>query len=351
MTITPAIMCGGSGTRLWPLSRTSAPKQYHALVGEESMLEQTLSRVAGGERFADPLIIAASADAERVRAQARGTAGGVTVIGEPVGRNTAPVAIVASLHVAKRDPEGLVLLLPADHHVADPEGFRRAVAQGEPLARQGHLVTLGIDPVSPETGYGYIKRGTRLGDGVFAVERFVEKPDRATAERYLAEGGYSWNAGIFLFRARDFLEEAQRFVPVIVEETRKAYDRAAGKEGILHLDEASFAQVPADSIDYAVMEKTNRAAVVAPVSVGWNDIGSWAAVSALDDGAGSEKVVSIDCEGTFVRSTGPLVATLGLKDVVVIATDDAVLVVDASRTQEVKTIVEQLKTKGRQDLL
>ncbi|WP_036766294.1 mannose-1-phosphate guanylyltransferase/mannose-6-phosphate isomerase [Parvularcula oceani] len=355
-SITPIIMSGGAGTRLWPLSRKSEPKQYRALVTNRSMLEETVARLeAGGQEVARPVVICGDAHCGKIRTLlTRDGAAAPVIITEPVGRNTAPVAIVASLHVAKSDPEGLVLLLPADHHIRDAQGFWEAVNRGRAAAERGHLVTLGIAPTGPETGYGYIRRGAPLTDGVYAVDAFVEKPDAETAERYLREGGYAWNAGIFLFRARDLLAEAQTHVPQMVEEARKAYDRAAQEDGTLRLDEASFAQVPADSIDYAIMERTDKAAVVDPVNIGWDDIGSWSAVAehALEGGA-LEKgdVLALDCEGSHIRSDGPLVAAIGVKDVIIIATGDAVLVVDKTRAQDVKTIVEKLKAEGRSEIL
>jgi mannose-1-phosphate guanylyltransferase/mannose-6-phosphate isomerase len=341
--ITPVIMSGGSGTRLWPLSRKDNPKQYRALVTDRSMLEETVARVHADA----PVVICNRRDAQRIEALVPGA----TVITEPVGRNTAPVAIVASLHVAARDPEGLVLLLPADHHVREPAGFREAVERGRAAAERGHLVTLGIKPTAPETGYGYIRRGEALGDSVFRVDAFREKPDEETARRYLAEGGYAWNAGIFLFRARDLLGEAERHVPDMLAATREAYARA-GREGrVLHLDEESFAAVPADSIDYAIMERTDRAAVVDPVEVGWDDIGAWSAVAALAEGDAKGEAVMLGCEGSYAHTDGPLVAMVGAKDVIVVATGDAVLVIDKNRTQEVKAVIEALKARGREDLL
>ncbi|MBB4658770.1 mannose-1-phosphate guanylyltransferase/mannose-6-phosphate isomerase [Parvularcula dongshanensis] len=355
-SITPVIMSGGSGTRLWPLSRHADPKQYRPLVSDRTMLEETAVRVTqAGADVKRPVVICSEAHCGRITSLLAEMGGPSAVITEPVGRNTAPVAIVASLHVAQDDPEGMVLLLPADHFVRDVEGFWQAVRRGEEAARRGHLVTLGIKPTAPESGYGYIKRGAPLTEGVYEVEAFREKPDVETAKSYLEDGSYAWNAGIFLFRARDLLEEAQRFVPEMMAEVRKAYDRAVQDGTTLRLDEASFAQVPADSIDYAIMERTERAAIVHPVDVGWDDIGSWSAVASLARGADSVAakgdVVTIDCEDTYVRSEGPLVAAVGLKGVIVVAMDDAVLVIDESRSQDVKAIIEQLKAGDRSALL
>ena len=351
MTITPVIMSGGTGTRLWPLSRKANPKQYRPLVTDRTMFEETVARVAGRGATA-PIVVCARRDAERIGALAPDAA----IITEPMGRNTAPVAIIASLHVRKNDPDGLVLLLPADHHVRDPDAFWAAVERGQAAAEEGNLVTLGIKPTGPETGYGYIHRGEALTEGTYRVDAFREKPDEETAQAYLSEGGYAWNAGIFLFRASDLLAEAEAHVPDMLAAARAAYEASEPAGAALHLDEALFAQVPADSIDYAIMERTERAAVVDPVEIGWDDIGSWSAVSALaradaDGPAAKGDVMMLDCQDTYVRSDGPTVAAIGLKGVVVVAMDDAVLVIDESRAQDVKAIIEQLKADGREALL
>ena len=355
MTITPVIMSGGTGTRLWPMSRRADPKQYRALVTDRSMLEETAARVANrGEEAGAPVVICARGDCERVTGLMGGAAA-ATVITEPVGRNTAPVAIVASLWTEETDPGGLVLLLPADHHVRDPDAFWEAVRRGRAAAEDGYLVTLGIKAASPETGYGYIRRGEPLGDGVFKVRAFVEKPDEDTAKGYLAEGGYAWNAGIFLFRARDLLAEAEAHAPDVLSATRAAYAGAAREGGAVHLDADLFGKVPSDSIDYAIMEKTEKAAVVDPVEAGWDDIGSWAAVASLArDGAPTAakgEAVIVGCEDTYVRTDGPLVAAVGLKGVSVIVHEGTVLVVDEARAQDVKGVIEELKARDRADLL
>ena len=350
--ITPVIMSGGSGTRLWPLSRSADPKQYRPLVTDRSMLEETVARVArSDDSVRRPVVVCAADHCERVTRLVDPE----TVITEPMGRNTAPVAIIASLHVAADDPDGLVLLMPADHHVRDPDAFWEAVARGQRAAEQGYLVTLGITPTGPETGFGYIRRGEALTDGVFRVDAFVEKPDEATARGYLEEGGYAWNAGIFLFRAKDLLEEARAHVPEMLDRARAAFEGARREGAALHLGEALFAAVPADSIDYAIMERTDRAAVVSPVEIGWDDIGSWSAVAdhagASAGEASKGDVIMLDCEGSYVRSEGPMVAAVGVKDVVIVAMKDTVLVIDKNRAQDVKTIIERLKTEGRSALL
>ncbi|NNU17572.1 NTP transferase domain-containing protein [Parvularcula sp. ZS-1/3] len=347
--ITPVIMAGGSGTRLWPLSRKSQPKQFQPIVSEETMLAETLARVTGDE-YTAPAVIGSVPHRAMIE---EALPAGAPVVLEPFGKNTAPAAICAALLVAERDAEGLVLLLPADHHIADIPAFTEAVSRGVEAAEKGYLVTLGITPEGPETGYGYIKGGEKLTGGTFKVERFVEKPDRPTAEGYLAEGGYSWNAGIFLYRASDLLAEAEKLVPDMLAKTRAAYDAGPRDGATLTLPEDLFAEVPSDSIDYAIMEATDKAAVVSPVTIGWNDIGSWSAVKDFADPMVSEGSIAIDCENTLIRASGdaPMVAAVGLKDMVVVSTPDAVLILPSERSQDVKSIVEALKAAKRGELL
>lgn len=349
--LTPVIMAGGSGTRLWPLSRKASPKQFHALVGEDTMLAATLARVSG-EGFAPPVVIGSGAHREVLEAGLAAAAGARLVL-EPMGRNTAAAAIVAALMVQEEDPDGLVLLLPADHHITDQKAFVEAVGRGVAAAQQGYLVTLGITPDRPETGYGYIRRGAQLTEGTFAVSAFVEKPGRPKAEEYLAEGNYSWNAGIFLYRASDLLAEAATHAPDILEATRHAFGGAVRDGAVTALGEEAFARVRSDSIDYAIMEKTSRAAVVSPVTIGWNDVGSWAAVRDLSAAATVGEVVAIDCRDTLIRATddAPMVAAVGLEGIVVVATRDAVLVLPADRSQDVKKVIDDLTARGRTDLL
>lgn len=349
--IIPVIMAGGSGTRLWPMSRAAEPKQFQSLVSERTMLEETLSRVAG-DAFAGPVVIGGARHVDVIDRQLGGD--DAQIVLEPFGRNTGPAAIVAALLGERRDKDALVLLLPADHHIADPQAFCEAVSRGAEAARDGYLVTLGISPDGPETGYGYIKAGNPLTDHVFKVERFIEKPRREVAERFLEEGGYSWNAGIFLFRASDLLAEAEAHAADMLTATKAAFTSARTEGRIIRLQEADFDKVPSDSIDYAIMEKTSRAAVVSPVTIGWNDIGSWAAVKAFAKGdAAGEGAIAIDCPNTLIKRTddAPHVSAVGLDGFVVVATKDSVLIVPENRAQEVKTIVETLKKDGRTDLL
>lgn len=355
----PVVMAGGIGSRLWPLSRHDAPKQLQPLVTDQTMLAETIARVPAqldGAALMAPIIVCGGAHADAVEAElAKSTTPGGTIITEPVGRNTAPVAIIASLHVAQTDPQGLVLLMPADQHVVDTPAFAAALNAALPAARDGRLVTFGIKPTRPETGYGYIRAGKALADTVYAVDGFVEKPDQPTAQSYIDDGQYSWNAGLFLFRADVFLDQARIHAPNITAAAAAAFDASPLQGQRRALDPGLFADVPADSIDYAVMEKTDMAALVGPVEMGWSDIGSWQALHELSNEDRQTRcvgdVIAHECDGSYIRSDGPMVAAIGVKDLVIVATGDAVLVVPADRTQDVKRIVEDLKRQGRKDLL
>ena len=356
--ITPVIMAGGTGTRLWPLSRRGTPKQFQKLLSAQTMLAETVARLGGidGVEMADPIVVCGQAHGDLVKSNfaEAGIALGQLVL-EPMGRNTAPVAVIAAQLVAERDPDSLILLLPADHHIEDPKAFGEAVRHAAQTATEGYLTTFGIAPDRPDTGYGYICRGDALGEFACEISRFVEKPDRKTAEEYLADGRFTWNAGIFMFSARALLAEAETHAGEILSASARALDKAVRDGTTVELQADTFGAVPEDSIDYAIMERTRKAAVVGPVRMGWSDIGSWRAVrdlrqtrQELPDG---QQVIVKDCDGTMVHTDGPMVAAVGLENVVIVATDDAVLVVDADRAQDVKAIVEELKKTGRNDLL
>ncbi|TZF91184.1 mannose-1-phosphate guanylyltransferase/mannose-6-phosphate isomerase [Cognatilysobacter lacus] len=353
----PVVLSGGSGTRLWPLSRQNQPKQFLALIGDRSLYQETVLRASRLPGAAAPVTVCSDEHRFMVgeQLQAVGLANGGILL-EPAARNTAPAIALAAWHLASRDPDALMLVLPADHLIEDEAAFREAVTHAVGLADAGWLVTFGIRPDYPETGYGYILRGDPLDAAGFAVRRFVEKPDAATAETYVADGGYSWNSGMFLFRAARYLEELERHAPVMADAARRAYADARVDLDFMRIDADAFAASPADSIDYAVMEKTTHAAVV-PVSCGWSDIGSWSALWSVaerdSDGNRYEgDVISIDTTGSLVRaSERRMIATLGVDDLVIIDTADATLVARKDRVQDVKRIVEQLEAAGRQEHL
>ena len=346
----PVILSGGSGTRLWPLSREAYPKQFLPLAGEQTMLQATWTRVAP-IAARGPLVIA-NEEHRFVAAEQLQRAGAepAAIILEPVGRNTAPAIAVAALEATRDGGDALLLVLPSDHVIANEAAFREAVQQAATAAEEGKLVTFGIVPGSPETGYGYIKAAP--GEGARAVERFVEKPDLATATDYVASGQYYWNSGMFLFKASRYLEELERFQPDMLAASRDAWNKARRDADFTRLDKDAFATVPADSIDYAVMEKTADAVVV-PLDAGWNDVGSWTALRDVSqqDGDGNAHqgdVIAIDCRNTYAYGER-LVAMVGLDDVIVVETDDAVLVGKGDRMQEVKAVVARLKAEGRSE--
>ncbi|WP_147653671.1 mannose-1-phosphate guanylyltransferase/mannose-6-phosphate isomerase [Vulcaniibacterium gelatinicum] len=345
----PVILSGGSGTRLWPLSREAYPKQFLPLVGSDSLLQATWHRVAPLATAA-PLVVANEEHRFMVAEQLReaGCETG-TILLEPVGRNTAPAIAVAALEAMALGGDPLLLVLPSDHVIADVARFHAAVRQARPAAEEGRLVTFGIVPAGPETGYGYIRAAA--GEGVRAVEAFVEKPDADTAAGYVASGAYFWNSGMFLFRASRYLQELARFRPQMLAACREAHAKARRDPDFVRLDREAFAASPSDSIDYAVMEKTDAAAVL-PLAAGWNDVGSWSALWAIagqdaDGNAHRGDVIAQDCRNTLAWSDGRLLALLGLDDVVVVDTADAVLVARKDRVQDVKGIVATLKQRQR----
>jgi len=348
--ILPVILSGGSGTRLWPLSREAYPKQFLPLVGDDTMLQATWRRVA--PICGSPPIVVAKRDhrfmvAEQLREI--GIEPGAVIL-EPVGRNTAPAIAIAALHATALGGDALLLVLPSDHVVNDDAAFLAAVEQARHAAEDGKLVTFGIKPTAPETGYGYIK--ALKGTGVRPIERFVEKPDRDTAAQYVASGDYFWNSGMFLFKATRYLEEMRRFQPTILSCCEQALKLASEDADFIRLDENSFAASPSDSIDYAVMEKTDDA-VVLELEAGWSDVGSWNAlweVSAQDDRGNAHHgdVIEIGCKNTFAYGSR-LIAMVGLEDVVVVETDDAVLVGNRHQIQDVKDIVATIKREGRSE--
>ncbi|MBD2859832.1 mannose-1-phosphate guanylyltransferase/mannose-6-phosphate isomerase [Spongiibacter sp. KMU-158] len=346
------IMAGGSGSRLWPSSRGLYPKQFLSLCGENTMLQTTLQRIKGLN--VDGLSVICNEEHRFIVAQQSHEIGQGpdAIILEPVGRNTAPAIALAAMEALETDPNATLLIMAADHLIEDVPAFHEAVAKAEALAQQGKLVTFGIVPESAHTGYGYIQRGTAQGEG-FVVSRFVEKPDAQTAQTYLDEGEYYWNSGMFLFSARLYLDELKNYRPDIYSACEAAYSGKTRDADFIRLDVDAFKACPDDSIDYAVMEKTDKAVVV-PLAAGWSDVGSWSSLWEVGEGDAEGNVCSGDVinhgtTDTYIRAEHRLVATVGLKDVVVVETADAVLVADKNQVQDVKAIVNQLKAEGRSE--
>ncbi len=343
----PVIMAGGSGTRLWPLSRELFPKQFLKLLEERSLFQETIKRLTGLDH-AKPIVICNEAHRFIVAEQLHdiGVEHG-SIILEPVGRNTAPAIALATLKLLNDGQDPLLLVQAADHLINDTEAFHRAIDDAKFHAEDGRLVTFGIVPTAPETGYGYIHRGKALQNPGFQVSAFVEKPDLGAAEKYKASGEYYWNSGMFLFRASRYLEELEKFRPDIVAACKKSLEGATLDQDFFRIDQSAFVACPSDSIDYAVMEKTKEAVVV-PLDAGWSDVGSWSALWDLDqkDDQGNAcqgDTILQDTHNSLVHAESKLVAVIGLDDVAIIETKDAVLVASKEKAQDVKKIVERLK--------
>jgi mannose-1-phosphate guanylyltransferase/mannose-6-phosphate isomerase len=355
--LVPVILAGGAGTRLWPLSRERHPKQLLQLTGHRSMIQTTLARLEGLADLAAPVIVCNQNHRFMIAEQLREI--GIrpqTIILEPVGRNTAPAIAAAVLWMARQSREDDLLVLPADHYIGRPSALHRAVAIGRELTARKFLTTFGIVPTAPETGYGYIQKGPALGgrnDGAptFAIQAFVEKPDRPTAEVYLASGRYLWNSGMFLFRTGVILAEMRRRVPDMVSACERALQRGVTDLDFLRLDPEAFAACPADSIDYAVMEKTDSGAMV-PLDAAWNDLGSWEALWDVGDKDAAANVTTgdtllHDVTNSFVLADSRLVAAVGVDRHIVVETADAVFISPRDRVQDVKHLVMQLKAAQR----
>ncbi|WP_454625492.1 mannose-1-phosphate guanylyltransferase/mannose-6-phosphate isomerase [Bradyrhizobium cenepequi] len=351
--IVPVLLSGGTGSRLWPLSRENQPKQLLALLGEKTLLQQTANRVTEPSLFADPMVIANAEHRFAIGEQLR--AAGIsspTMVLEPFGRNTAPAVAIAALLASEVDPDAVILVTPVDHWVRDHGAFRAAIASGLPAARRGQFVLFGLRPTGPATGYGYIGMGGVIAElpEIREVAGFVEKPDVSTAERLLAGNDHLWNSGIFLLPARCFIEELARREPAILEACRAALAGATRDLDFLRLEEKAFESCPSISVDYAVMEKTDKAVVV-PASFDWSDVGSWSALWTMGEKDSSGNVVigdavAEDTSGCYVRGDGPLVAALGVEDLVITASPDVVLVTKRERAQDVGKLVERLKANG-----
>lgn len=354
--IVPVILSGGSGTRLWPLSRESRPKQFLPLTGTATLFQLAVARVQQPSLFATPLVVTNESHRFLVGEELqRSGSTDAQILLEPEGRNTAPAVALAALYLCETGADPLMLVMPSDHAIADVAGFHRAVEAGTHAADEAHLVTFGIRPTHPETGYGYIEADDPLFAGTCCrrVKRFVEKPDSTTAEAYLAAGNYFWNSGIFLFRARCFLDELSRHVPDMLAACETALARRSASPDFIRPDPQAFAASPADSIDYAVMEKSGRIAVV-PADFGWSDIGSWSAVweqqARDDDGnAATGDVLAEDCRNSLFKADGAAIAAVGVEDLIVVTSEDMVLVLPRRRAQEVKRIVDRLKAEHRRE--
>ena len=349
----PVFLSGGVGSRLWPVSREAYPKQFLPLAGDKPMLVDTLSRVEGLSP-APAMVICNEAHRFIVAEQLResGCEDGDIVL-EPVGRNTAPAVAVAALRALESDPDAVLLVLPADHVVLRPEAFREAVKAALPQAEAGRLVTFGVVPDRPETGYGYIRRADALDGSTFELAEFVEKPDAGTAQRYVDSGEYYWNSGMFLLGAQAYLDELSRLAPEIVDACRQALGEARTDLDFVRLDEQAFEACPGDSIDYAVMEKTALGAVI-PLDCGWSDVGAWSALWEVGEADSNGNVLHGDvladgCTGSYLRSESRLVAATGVDALVVVETPDAVLVANRENVQDVKRLVTALKAASRDE--
>jgi mannose-1-phosphate guanylyltransferase/mannose-6-phosphate isomerase len=358
MKIYPVILSGGAGTRLWPLSRAVLPKQLLPLVSDKTMLQDTALRVADWPGLMAPVVVCGNEHRFLVAEQMREI--GVAPLGillEPAGRNTAPAVAAAAHFLAAIDPGAVMLVLPADHVIEDRAAFAAAVGRAAAMVEEGALATFGIVPTGPETGYGYIRRGAAVdgADDCYQVERFVEKPDRATAKDFLRDGGYYWNSGMFLFRAERYLAELARLRPDIAAATEAAVRLGYSDLDFCRLHEGSFNACPSDSIDYAVMEHTERAVVV-PADIGWSDVGSWSALWEVQsrDAEGNSRRGDVYLDGvsnSLVRAESRIVAVIGVRDLVIVETPDAVLVAHKDQVQRVKQVVDHLKSKQRTEHL
>lgn len=360
----PVILAGGSGTRLWPLSRQFYPKQLMNLTGQDTMIQATVKRLAGLPDMGKPIVLCNDSHRFMAAEQLRGA--GLQperIVLEPFGRNTAPAVAVAAILALEKNADAMLLVMPSDHYIADGRALREALTTGRSYADQGALIAFGVEPVSPEIGYGYIRKGGLPSlpgapvtpAGVVMIDSFVEKPDKQTAERYLRTGQYLWNSGMFMFKAGRVLEELEKFVPDIVFYCRQAVSRGRADLDFFRLDEAMFQVCPADSIDYAVMEKTDKGVMV-PLNAGWNDIGSWEALWGVGE-KDSERnvtagdVVTHDVTNSYLHATSRLLAAVGIDNHIVVETADAVMISPRDRAQEVKAIVDALMRDERSEAL
>ena len=353
-SVVPVILCGGTGSRLWPMSRRLLPKQFLPLAGERTLFQDTALRTRGLAGCGAPIVV--TNIEQRFLAADQLAEIGVApraLLLEPAGRNTAPAIAAAALHAMREEPAAVLLVQPSDHVIGGAAAFQGAVAQAAATAREGYLVTFGVPPTGPASGYGYIEAGEPLGGEAFRIRRFVEKPTPDKAQAFLAQGGFYWNSGMFVFQARRFIEELGRLRPEMLAAVRSALDKAMPDLGFVRLDPDAFAASPSESVDYAVMERTAAGAMVR-AAMGWSDVGSWAALWEVGDKDGARNVVRGDVElrdaaGCYVHADGRHVSVLGAKDLVIVETDDAILVAAKHRAQEVKEVVEQLDRAKRSE--
>ncbi|MDA0571132.1 mannose-1-phosphate guanylyltransferase/mannose-6-phosphate isomerase [Burkholderia gladioli] len=357
MNIYPIILCGGSGTRLWPMSRGGYPKQYLRLTGEQTLVQQTAQRLRTIPGVAAPIIVSNAEQRFLVAEQLRQIdVAPTSIVLEPVARNTAPAIAVAALLAVQQQSDALMLVLPSDHVILNERAFVEAVSNAAPVAADGALVTFGIAPKEAHTGYGYIHRGEPIdaARSVFRVDAFIEKPDAAKAQRLLDEGGYYWNSGMFLIKASTYLEELREHAPEIARQAGLALTGSQRDSDFVRLDHEAFAASPSLSIDYAVMEKTRHAAVVETTELGWDDIGSWSALADISEKNEQGNTVLGDVytdavSNSYVRADHRMVAAIGVDNLVIVETADAVLITHRDRSQDVKKIVEWLNASGRHE--
>lgn len=350
MTLIPVILSGGAGTRLWPLSWGDHPKQFLPLVTEHTMIQETLLRLKGLE-LGSPIISCGEGHRFMV-AQQIGEVSDTkpTIILEPMAKNTAPAIAAASCAAVKQDKDAVVIVLPSDHVIADVQAFQKAVIKAAKNAEKGFLVTFGIVPTFPATGYGYVKASGSETEGAYTLEKFVEKPCLEKAQEYLASGEYAWNSGMFVFKASVFLDELKAFNPQMAELAIKSFENASVETDFIRLDKEAFGQINGDSIDYAVMEKTTKGKIV-KLNAGWDDVGSWSALYDISKKDGNmnvikgEDVIALDTTSSYIRGGKRTIATIGLDNVVIVDSDDALLVAAKGKIQDVKKVAEEIKRR------
>lgn len=352
--IFPVILCGGSGTRLWPLSRTLYPKQFVNFEGDKNLFSKTFERASGISETEEPLVVCNENHRFFVLNSLKELKKNATLLIEPETKNTAPAIALCALYAKTQDPESILVVLPADHSIKNQNNFFQSVHEAIKLAAKDYLVTFGIYPTFPATGFGYIEPGEPIENNCFQICKFIEKPDIDKAKKMLSSGNFLWNSGMFVFKANVFLEELKSFEPLIYAATLASFEECYNKKEFLYFGAEEFRKSPSLSVDYAVMERTNRAAVI-PMDSGWNDLGTWASFYEMGEKDSRKNVAKGDViaekvEGCYLHSTGRLVTAIGIKDLAVVETKDAVLVMPVKSSQEVKGIVQKLREKRRPEI-